>query len=150
MHRRTRRRDSRSRRPINKLLYYAIRLNGPLPQSVLNGEEPINLDIFLQLQSSRATTPSLTSSSSSFPLPIPPRRVSPSEPSSEECIVAVDKQFFTPEGSPAPSHFEPEVAPPSLPSLPQRKHSLKDQLKLKKNQLHKQSAYQKTSKLEVG
>ena len=53
------------------------------------------------------------SSSSSFPLPIPPRLVSPSEPSSEDGIVAVDEQFFTPEGSPAPSYFEPEVAPPS-------------------------------------
>ena len=113
MHRRTRRQDSRSQRPINKLPYYAIRLNGPLPQSVLNGEEPINLDIFLPLQSSRDTTPSPTSSSSSFPLPIPPRPVSPSEPSSEEGIVAIDEQFFTPEGSPAPFYFEPEVAPPS-------------------------------------
>ena len=91
-----------------KLPYYAIRLNGPLPQSVLNGEEPINLNIFLPLQSSRNTTPSPTSSSSSFPLPIPPRPVSPSEPSSSEGIVAIDEQFFTPEGSPAP-----EVAPPS-------------------------------------
>ena len=113
MHRRTRRWDSRSRRPINKLPYYAIRLNGPLPQSVLNGEEPINLDIFLPLQSSHATTLSPTSSSSSFPLPILPCPVSPSEPSSEEGTVAVDEQFFTPEGSPAPSYFEPEVAPPS-------------------------------------
>ena len=113
LHRRTRRRDSRSRRPINKLPYYAIRLNGPLPQSVLNGEEPINLDIFLPLQSSRDTTPSPTSSSSSFPLPIPPRLVSPSEPLSEDGIVAVNEQFFTPEGSPAPSYFELEVAPPS-------------------------------------
>ena len=50
---------------------------------------------------------------SSFPLPIPPRLVSPSEPSSEEGTVAADEQFFTPEGSPAPSYFEPEVAPPS-------------------------------------
>ena len=80
---------------------------------MLNGEEPINLDIFLPLQSSRATTPSPTSSSSSSPLPIPPRPVSPSEPSSEEGTVAIDEQFFTPEGSPAPSYFEPEVAPPS-------------------------------------
>ena len=80
---------------------------------VLNGEEPINLDIFLLLQSSRDTTPSPTSSSSSFPLPIPPRLVSPSEPLSEDGIVAVNEQFFMPEGSPAPSYFEPEVAPPS-------------------------------------
>ena len=50
----------------------------------------------------------------SFPLPILPRPVSPSEPLSEEGIVAIDEQFFTPEGSPAPSYFEPEVAPPSL------------------------------------
>ena len=53
------------------------------------------------------------SSSSSFPLPVLPRLISPSEPSSEEGIVAIDEQFFTPEGSPAPSYFEPEVAPPS-------------------------------------
>ena len=48
-----------------------------------------------------------------FPLPILPCLVSPSEPSSKEGIVAVNEQFFTPEGSPAPSHFKPEVAPPS-------------------------------------
>ena len=36
-----------------------------------------------------------------FPLPILPRPVSPSEPSSSEGIVAVNEQFFTPEGSPA-------------------------------------------------
>ena len=53
------------------------------------------------------TIPSPTSSSSSFPLPIP------SEPSPKEGIVATDKQFFTPEGSPAPSYFKTEVTPPS-------------------------------------
>ena len=76
-------------------------------------KNPFNLDIFLPISQSRATTLSRASSSSSFPLPIPPRPVSPSEPSSEEGIVAVDKQFFTPEGSPAPSYFERELVPPS-------------------------------------
>ena len=86
----------------NKLPHYAIRLNGPLPPSVLNGEEPINLDIFLPV-SSRATTLSHNSSFSSSPIPIPSCPLpSPSEPSSKEGIVAVDEQFFTPEGSPAP------------------------------------------------
>ena len=114
LHRCTRQRDSRSQRPIGKLLYYAIRLNGPLPQSVLNGEEPINLDIFLPISQSRATTLSHASSSSSSPVLIPPRPLpSPSKPLSEEGTVAVDEQFFTPEGSPAPSYFEPEVIPPS-------------------------------------
>ena len=109
MHRRTRQQDSRSQRPVNKLVYYAIRLNGPLPPAVLSGEDPINLDIFLP-DSSRATTSSHTSLSSSSPIPIPPRPLpSPFEPSSEEGIVATDEQFFTPEGSPAPSYFEPEV-----------------------------------------
>ena len=32
---------------------------------------------------------------------------------SKEGIVAINEQFFTPEGSPAPSYFEPEVASPS-------------------------------------
>ena len=32
---------------------------------------------------------------------------------SEEGIVAIDEQFFTPEGSPAPSYFKLKVAPPS-------------------------------------
>ena len=50
------------------------------------------------------------SSLSSFPLPIPPCLASPSEPLSEEGIIATDKRFYTPEGSPAPSYFEPEVA----------------------------------------
>ena len=46
----------------------------------------------------------------SSPILIPPRPIpSPSEPSSEEGIVATDEQFFTPEGSSAPSYFEPEV-----------------------------------------
>ena len=50
----------------------------------------------------------------SSPIPIPPRPLpSPSEPSSEEGTAAIDEQFFTPEGSPAPSYFEPEVTPPS-------------------------------------
>ena len=53
------------------------------------------------------------SSSSLFPLPSPPRPISPSEPSSEEGIVTIDEQFFIPEGSPAPSYSEREVAPPS-------------------------------------
>ena len=50
-----------------------------------------------------ATTPSPTSSSSSFPLPIPPHLTSPSGLSSEEGIIATNKGFYTPEGSPAPS-----------------------------------------------
>ena len=98
----------------NRLPYYAIRLNGPLPLSVLNGEEPINLDIFLPVSTSCATTLSHASSSSSSPVPIPPRPLpSPSEPLSKEGIVAVNEHFFTPEGSPAPSYFEPGVTPPS-------------------------------------
>ena len=32
---------------------------------------------------------------------------------SEEGIVATDEQYFTPEGSPAPSYFERELVPPS-------------------------------------
>ena len=81
---------------------------------MLNGEDPINLDIFLPLQASRATTLSHMSSSSSSPIPIPPHPLpSPSEPSSEEGTAAIVEQFFTPEESPAPSYFEPEVTPPS-------------------------------------
>ena len=114
LHRRTRRWDSRSQQSLNKLPYYAIRLNGSLSPAVLNGEELINLDIFLPLQASRTTTPSHASSSLSSPIPIPPRPLpSPSEPSSEEGIVATSEQFLTPEGSPAPSHFELEVNSPS-------------------------------------
>ena len=64
--------------------------------------------------SSRATILSHDSSSSSSSIPIPPRLLpSPSEPSSKVGIVAVDEQFFTPEGSPAPSYFKPEVTLPS-------------------------------------
>ena len=89
-------------------------MNGPLSPAVLSREEPINLDIFLPLQASRATTPSHTSSSSSSPIPIPSRLLpSPSEPSSEEGTVAIDEQFFTPEGSPAPSYPKPEEVPSS-------------------------------------
>src|SRR6201996_9156771 len=88
---------------------------GPLPPAVLSGEEPIHLNIFLNAQrrptppQTRVTTPSPTSSSSSFPLPIPPRLASPSPSISNEDIIARDEPFFTPEGSPAPSYFEPEV-----------------------------------------
>src|ERR1700761_4571747 len=88
---------------------------GPLPPAVLSGEEPIHLHVFLNAQrhptplQTRATSPSPTSSSSSFPLPIPPRFASPSPSISNEDIIARDEPFFTPEGSPAPSYFEPEV-----------------------------------------
>ena len=52
--------------------------------------------------------------SSSSPIPIPPCPLpSPFKRSSEEGIVATDEQFFTPEGTPAPSDFEQEVTPPS-------------------------------------
>ena len=48
------------------------------------------------------------------PIPIPPRPLpSPFKPLSKEGIFATDKQFFTPEGSLAPSSFEPEVVPSS-------------------------------------
>ena len=87
-----------------------IRLNGTLPPAVLSGEEPIHLSIYLPAPTC-ATTPSPTSSSSSFPLLIPPRHTSPSEPLSEEGIIATDERFYTPEGSPAPSYFEPEITP---------------------------------------
>ena len=53
------------------------------------------------------------SSSSLFPLPIPPCITSPSELSPEEGIIATDEQFFMPEGSPVPSYFEAEEVPPS-------------------------------------
>src|SRR6201996_33771 len=88
---------------------------GPLPPAVLSGEEPIHLHIFLNAQrrptppQTRVTTPSPTSSSSSFPLSIPPCLASPSPSISNEDIIAWDKPFFTPEESPAPSYFEPEV-----------------------------------------
>ena len=89
-------------------------MNGPLSPAVLSREEPINLDIFLPIPASRATSLSHASSSSSSPIPIPPHPLpSPSEPLSEEGITAIDEQFFTPEGSPAPSYFEPEVNLPS-------------------------------------
>ena len=48
-----------------------------------------------------------------FPLPIPPHHASPTDPLSEEGIIATDEKFYTPEGSPAPSYFEPEVTLPS-------------------------------------
>ena len=53
------------------------------------------------------------SSSSLFPLLIPPCIASPSELSPEEGIIATDEQFFMPEGSPVPSYFEAEEVPPS-------------------------------------
>src|ERR1700761_2493892 len=80
---------------------------GPLPPAVLSGEEPIHLHIFLSAP--RITTPSPASSSSSFPLPIPPCLASPSPSINNEDIIARDKTFFTPEGSPAPSYFNAEV-----------------------------------------
>src|ERR1700761_8673287 len=107
---------------------------GPLPPAVLSGEEPIHLHIFLNAQrrptppQTRVTTPSPTSSSSSFPLSIPPCLASPSPSISNEDIIAWDKPFFTPEESPAPSYFEPEVqdaaeelpdyTPPQCPVFP--------------------------------
>ena len=89
-----------------------MRPNRSLPPAVVSREEPIHLSIYLPAPT-RATTRSPTSSSSLFPLPIPPCLTSPSEPSSEEGIIAIDEQFYTPEGSPALSYFEPEVTPPS-------------------------------------
>ena len=92
----------------NKLVHYAIRLNGFLPPAVVSGEEPIYLSIYLPA-STRTTTPSPTSSPSLFPLLIPPRHASPTDPLSEEGITAIDEWFYTPEGLPMPT----EEAPPS-------------------------------------
>ena len=92
---------------FSKLVHYAIRLNGSLPLAVVSGEEPIHLSIYLPAPT-RVTTPSPTSLSSSFPLPIPPQHVSPTDPLSKEGIIATDERFYTPKGSPAP-----EVTPPS-------------------------------------
>src|ERR1700761_749569 len=93
---------------------------GPLPPAVLSGEEPIHLHIFLNAQrrptppQTRVTTPSPTSLSSSFPLPIPPHLASPSPSINNKDIIARDEAFFTPEGSPAPSYFNAEVEDTTL------------------------------------
>src|ERR1700761_5043222 len=107
------------------LVSYHIQLNGPLPAEVLSGKEPIHLHIFLP-QSSRVTTPSQASSSgSSPPLPIPPRLGSPSPSLREEDIIAWDELFYTPEWSPEPSYFEPEVVPLS-PTIAASEEALSD------------------------
>src|SRR6201996_752358 len=85
---------------------------GPLPPAVLSREEPIHLSLFLSAP--RATTPSPTSLSSSFPLPIPPHLASPSPSINNKDIIARDEAFFTPEGSPAPSYFNAEVEDTTL------------------------------------
>ena len=85
----------------NKLVHYAIRLNRSLPPAVVSGEEPNHLSIYLPVPT-HATTLSPTSSSSLFPLSIPPCLASPSGLSSEEGIIATDEWFYTPKGSPAP------------------------------------------------
>ena len=57
---------------------------------------------------------------------IPPRPLpSPSDLSSEEGIIAIDKQFFTPEGSLVPSYFKLEVTPPS-PSVAASEEALSE------------------------
>jgi|ERR1700761_2405766 len=70
-------------------------------------------------------TPSPTSSSSSFPLLIPPHLASPSPSSYNEGIIAEDEQFFTPKGSLAPSYFEAEVIPAS-PTIAASEGALSD------------------------
>src|ERR1700761_1474022 len=104
------------------LVSYRIQLNGPLPAEVLNGEEPIHLHIYLP---PRVTTPSRESSSGSPAIPIPPRLGSPSLSIREDDIIAQDERFFTPQGSPAPSYFEPEITPPS-PTIAASEDTLSD------------------------
>src|ERR1700761_1934740 len=104
------------------LVSYHIQLNSPLPAEVLSGEEPIHLHIYLP---PRVTTQSQASSSGSPAIPIPPRLGSPSPSIREDSIIAQDERFFTPEGSPAPSYFVPEVLPPS-PTIAASEAALSD------------------------
>src|ERR1700761_3390562 len=104
------------------LVSYHIQLNGPLPAEVLSGEEPIHLHIYLP---PCVTTPSQGSSSGSPAIPIPPRLGSPSLSIREDDIIARDERFFTPQGSPAPLYFTPEVVPPS-PTIAASEDALSD------------------------
>src|ERR1700761_3234745 len=91
----------------------------PLKYSVVKN---LHLHIYLP---PRVTTPSQGSSSGSPALPIPPRLRSPSPSIREDDIIAQDERFFTPQGSPAPSYFEPEVIPPS-PTIAASEDALSD------------------------
>jgi len=128
VHRRLRQRDSRSRRPLDKLVHYAISLRGPIPPAVLAGEEPIHLHIFLNAQ--RATTPSPPATpapSSPLPIRIPPRHESPINDSFNEDIIYEEERFFTPPRipSPTPSYYEAEVVPAS-PTIAISEEALSD------------------------
>ena len=119
---------------FNKLVHYAIRLNGSLPPAVVSGEEPIHLSIYLPAPT-HATTPSPTSSSSSFPLPIYPCHASPTDPLFEEGIIAIDKQFYTPEGSPAPSEETPSspTVTASEEALPEGSTEVEEEIPVAQN-----------------
>ena len=58
-----------------------------------------------------------------FPLLIPPHIASSTDPSSKEGIIAIDEQFYTPEGSPAPSE---EVEAPSSPTVTASEEALSE------------------------
>ena len=111
--------------PVTTLVHYSITLSGPLPPTVYSGEESIDLHIFLPTPPSRDTTQSPVSSSSSSPVPIPPRHASSSEDLSNEDIIARDERFYTPQGSPTPSYFEVEVTPAS-PTIAASEDALSD------------------------
>src|ERR1700761_1637845 len=123
LHRHTRRWDSRSHRPLTKLVHYAIRLNGPLPPAVLAGGEPIHLNIFLPAPL-HITTPSPTSLSLSFPLPIPPCLASPSHSISNEDIIAEDERFSHQKDHQHLHTSSLKLSPHLLPSSRQKTHSL--------------------------
>ena len=85
-------------------------MNRPIPLTVFSREEPIELNIYLPAP--HATTPSPTSSSSLFPLPVPPCLASPSGSYYNTEVVEGSNRFFKPPHSP----LQPKEESASSPS----------------------------------